>query len=52
MGNARNAPKDTARAGRVAAIAESRRRPGPDSTDRQHSRDMAKINKHVEGQNK
>ena len=50
--NARNSHKDTAAAGRVAAVAESRRKPSPDAVDKQHAADMRKISRHVENQNK
>jgi hypothetical protein len=52
MGNAKNASKDVSRAGQVASVAESRRKPGPDPVDRRAAADMRKINRHVEKQTK
>jgi len=51
MSNARNSHRDVARAGRVANSPDKEAK-GSSPEAKQHARDMAKINKHVEGQNK
>ena len=54
--NKRTSPKSAgasvAAAGKVASVAEGRRKPGSDPIDKQHAKDMARINKLNESRNR